>query len=65
MTARHNNMCLEIYGTRTPRFDARPPHRHHGAAVTLAGAVVALLVLAPDTVTWLAELGADMLARLP
>ncbi len=64
MTARHNNMYREIYGTRTPRYDA-PPHRHHGAAVALTGAAVALLALAPDRVAWLTELGADLLARLP
>ncbi len=65
MTARHNNMYLEIYGTRTPRYDTRPSHRAHAVAAALAGAVVMLLVLAPDTVTWVKEVAADMLARLP
>ena len=64
MTARHN-MYLEIYGTRTPRYAERPSHRAHGVAVALAGAVVALLVVAPDTATWLSELVVNALAGLP
>lgn len=65
MTARHNNRYLEIYGSRTPRYDARPSHRLSGAAAALVGAGVALLWMAPDTVTRLTGLGADLLARLP
>jgi len=57
-------MYLEIYGTRTPRYEGRPSRRLYGAAVALTGTVVALLVLAPDRVNWLTQLIVDALARL-
>ena len=59
------NMYLETYGTRTPRYGARPTHRLSAAVATLTVAGVALLVVAPDVVTRLSGLAADALARLP
>ena len=50
MTARRNTY-LEIYATRTPRYDDRPAGRLPGAVVVLTVAVLTLLVMAPEVVS--------------
>lgn len=63
MSARRTTY-LGIYTTQTPRYVDRPASRLPGAALALAVAGVALLVVAPETFTWLTELVASVLARL-